>query len=68
VEPVQFRTTFEDLGDQTKVTLRGVFPSRAERDRVIREYGADKGLVQTLARLDEHVATLTSYDISIEEE
>jgi hypothetical protein len=37
-----------------------VFPSRAERDRLIEEYGADKGLVQTLARLGEHLATLTS--------
>ena len=50
VEPVQFRTTvtFEDLGGKTRVTLRGVFPSAEERARVIREYGADKGLVQTL--------------------
>ena len=62
VEPVQFRTTvtFEDLGGKTRVTLTGVFPSLAERDRVIKEYGADKGLVQTLARLGEHLATLTS--------
>ena len=60
VEPVQFRTTvtFEDLGGKTRVTLKGVFPSRAERDRVIREYGADKGLVQTLARLDEYAVKL----------
>ena len=58
VEPVQFRTTvtFEDLGGKTRVTLRGVFPSAAERERVIKEYGADKGLVQTLARLAEYVA------------
>jgi uncharacterized protein YndB with AHSA1/START domain len=63
VEPVQFRTTvtFEDLGDnRTRVTLTGVFPSLAERDRVIREYGADKGLTQTLARLGDHLATLTA--------
>ena len=62
VEPVQFRTTvtFEDLGAKTRVTLRGVFPSLAERDRVIKEYDADKGLVQTLARLGDHLATLTS--------
>jgi uncharacterized protein YndB with AHSA1/START domain len=62
VEPVQFRTTvtFEDLGGKTRVTLRGVFPSLAERDRVIKDYGADKGLVQTLARLGEYLATLTS--------
>jgi uncharacterized protein YndB with AHSA1/START domain len=63
VEPVQFRTTvtFEDLGDgKTRVTLTGVFPSLAERDRVIKDYGADKGLTQTLARLGDHLATLTS--------
>jgi uncharacterized protein YndB with AHSA1/START domain len=59
VEPVQFRTTvtFEDLGGKTRLTMRGVFPSAAERDRVIKEYGADKGLAQTLARLADFVAT-----------
>ena len=65
VEPVQFRTTvtFEDmggknLGAKTKLTMHGVFPSAEERARVIKEYGADKGLVQTLARLAEYVAGL----------
>ena len=60
VEPVQFRTTvtFDDLGGSTRVTLRGEFPSAEERARVIREYGADKGLVQTLARLAEYVAAM----------
>ncbi len=53
VEPVQFRTTvtFADLGGKTKIILHGVFPSAEERARVIRDYGADKGLAQTLARL-----------------
>ena len=62
VEPVQFRTTvtFEDLGGKTRVTLRGVFPSAEERARVIKEYGADKGLVQTLARLDAYAARLAA--------
>jgi uncharacterized protein YndB with AHSA1/START domain len=63
VEPVQFNTTvtFEDLGDgKTRITWHGRFPSAAERDRVIREYGADKGLAQTMARLAEHLATLAS--------
>jgi uncharacterized protein YndB with AHSA1/START domain len=61
VEPVQFRTTvtFDDLGDKTRVTFRGVFPSAEERARVIKEYGADKGLVQTLARLGAYVEGLT---------
>ena len=63
VEPVQFRTivTFEDLGDsRTRVTLRGTFPSAEERARVIKEYGADKGLVETLARLADYVARQTT--------
>jgi uncharacterized protein YndB with AHSA1/START domain len=60
VEPVQFRTTvtFDALGGKTRVTLRGEFPTAEERARVIREYGADKGLVQTLARLAEYVAAM----------
>jgi uncharacterized protein YndB with AHSA1/START domain len=60
VELVQFKTivTFEDLGGQTKLTLRGIFPSAKERDRVIREYGADKGQVETLARLAAYVKQL----------
>jgi len=62
VEPVQFRQTviFEDLGGRrTRITWRGDFPSAAERDRVIKEYGADKGLVQTMARLADYVTTQT---------
>jgi hypothetical protein len=38
------------------MTWRGDFPSAAERDRVIREYGAAQGLEQTMARLDDFVA------------
>jgi uncharacterized protein YndB with AHSA1/START domain len=60
LEPVQFRTliTFEELGSKTKLTMQGIFPSAEERARVIREYGADKGQVETLARLDTYVARL----------
>ena len=54
------RITFDDLGAKTRVTLRGVFPSAEERKRVIWEYSADKGLVQTLARLGEYVEGLKS--------
>ena len=58
VEPVRFSQTviFEDLGDRTRMTWRGVFPSAAERDRVIKDYGAGEGLVQTMARLADYVA------------
>ena len=59
VEPVQFRQTviFEDVGGHTRITWRGEFQSAAERDRVIKEYGADKGLEQCMARLADFVAT-----------
>jgi uncharacterized protein YndB with AHSA1/START domain len=67
VEPVQFATTvtFDEIGgngmpSRTRLTVRSVFPSAAERARVIRDYGADRGLAQTLARLGAHLATLMS--------
>jgi uncharacterized protein YndB with AHSA1/START domain len=58
VEPAQFRQsiTFEDLGGRTRLTWRGDFPSAAERDRVIKEYAADTGLLQTLTRLEQYVS------------
>jgi uncharacterized protein YndB with AHSA1/START domain len=57
-KPVQFHVTvtFEDLGDRTRLTLHSVFPSAEERDRVVREYGADRGAVQTLDRLEQYLA------------
>jgi uncharacterized protein YndB with AHSA1/START domain len=60
VEPVRFQVvvTFEDLGGKTRLTMRGTFPSAEERDRVIAEYGADTGLVQTLARLEAYLPNL----------
>jgi uncharacterized protein YndB with AHSA1/START domain len=58
VEPVKFvqTLTFEDLGNgRTSLTWHGRFPSTKERARVIKEYGADRGLVQTLARLAAYI-------------
>jgi len=62
VEPVQFRTTvtFEDDNGKTRLTMRHTFPTAAERDRVVREYGAEEGGKQTLGRLAEHLAKLAS--------
>jgi uncharacterized protein YndB with AHSA1/START domain len=58
LEPVSFQTTvtFEPQVKKTVVTLRAVFPTAAERDRVVKEYGAIEGGKQTLERLDEHLA------------
>ena len=50
--------TFEDLKGKTKLTMQMVFPSAAERERVIKDYGADKVLAQTLARLGEYVKAM----------
>jgi uncharacterized protein YndB with AHSA1/START domain len=58
---VQFTqtVTFEDLGNgRTLLTWHGRFPSAEERARVIKEYGADKGLVQTMARLADYLVTM----------
>jgi uncharacterized protein YndB with AHSA1/START domain/uncharacterized glyoxalase superfamily protein PhnB len=43
--------TFEALGNQTKVTMRGIFPTPEARDTTIKTYNAIEGGKQTLARL-----------------
>ncbi|MDP4219251.1 MAG: SRPBCC family protein [Bacteroidota bacterium] len=50
--------TFEDLGNQTKLTMRSTFATPAERDHVVRIYGAIEGGKQTLGRLDDYVASM----------
>jgi uncharacterized protein YndB with AHSA1/START domain len=52
-----FKTTvtFEFVERGTLLTMRGVFPSKEARDYVIREYDAENGARQTIARLDEFV-------------
>jgi uncharacterized protein YndB with AHSA1/START domain len=56
-EPVHFRVTvtLEAQGSQTKLTMRALFPSAEERNRVAEEYGAIEGGKQTLDRLAEHL-------------
>ncbi len=51
-----FRQTweFKDLGEKTELTLRLVFDTRAERDFVVKEFGAIEGGRQTLTRLNAH--------------
>jgi uncharacterized protein YndB with AHSA1/START domain len=56
-DPSAFEVTilFEDLGAQTKVTMRSVFSSVAEVERV-KGFGAVEGGHQTLERLAERLA------------
>jgi uncharacterized protein YndB with AHSA1/START domain len=48
--------TFTDVAGLTELTMRSIFPTAAERDRVVREHGAIEGANQTLDRLAEHLA------------
>jgi uncharacterized protein YndB with AHSA1/START domain len=50
--------TFEDIAGKTRLTWRGEFATAEHRARVIRDFGADKGLVQTMSRLADYVAQL----------
>lgn len=47
--------TLEDQGDRTRVTLRLLVPTAAEKQRMV-EFGAVEGGEQTLERLAEHLA------------
>ena len=57
-EPDHFFTTvgFADEDGKTGVTIRALFPSAADRERAIREYGAAEGLEQNMDKLAEYVA------------
>jgi uncharacterized protein YndB with AHSA1/START domain len=57
-DPDQFQTTvtFEEQGAKTKLTLRALFRSAAERDHVVKEFGAIEGAKQTLDRLGAYLA------------
>jgi uncharacterized protein YndB with AHSA1/START domain len=62
VESVQFTATvtFADEAAKTWLNWCMVLPSVAERDRVIREYGAEEGLRQTVGRLADHVGKIAA--------
>ncbi|HEY3987797.1 MAG TPA: SRPBCC family protein [Acidobacteriaceae bacterium] len=46
---------FRDKGGKTEVSLRMIFPSAAERDEIVKVYGALKGLNETMDRLGEYL-------------
>jgi uncharacterized protein YndB with AHSA1/START domain len=60
-----FFVTFEEEGAQkTRVTIRMVFRTAAERDATAARYGAIEGAKETLARLDETVAAMVARDVA----
>ncbi len=52
--------TFAEQGDKTRLTVRMLFASAAEREKVIKEFGAIEGLNQTLGRLAEQLAKMAA--------
>lgn len=50
--------TFEETDGGTLVTMRSIFPNKEARDLVVKNYGAIEGGKQTLARLDDYLASL----------
>lgn len=61
-DDAQFKATvtFVAEGDKTRVTMRAVFPSAAEREHVVKVYGAVEGGNQHMDRMEEHVARMSS--------
>jgi uncharacterized protein YndB with AHSA1/START domain len=47
--------TFEEQGGRTKLTLRMLFATAAERDNVVEKFGAIEGAKQTLGRLADYL-------------
>ncbi|MFG1910248.1 SRPBCC family protein [Kribbella sp. NPDC048928] len=50
--------TFDPAGEQTRITMRTVFPSKALRDEAVAKYHAIEGGEQTLGNLAAYVAEL----------
>lgn len=53
-----FEKVMEQGREKTRVTIRGVFPTAEERDRVVQMSGAIEGGKQTLSRLDDYAASI----------
>jgi uncharacterized protein YndB with AHSA1/START domain len=68
-DPARFETTvtFEEIRGRTWLTMRAVFATKEERDRMVNEYGAEDGGKQAVSRLeaflygvsDEHAFVIT---------
>ena len=58
-EDIRFHVTinFEKLGNKTKITMRSLFDSPEELERVIKEFGAKEGMYQHVDRLEKYLET-----------
>jgi len=53
---------FEPAGDETRIVMRTVFPTKELRDEAVEKYHAIEGGEQTLGNLAAYVAELTRSD------
>jgi uncharacterized protein YndB with AHSA1/START domain len=66
-KPDQFQVTvtFEEAaGGKTKLTMRSLFKTKAERDFVIEKVGAIDGMNQTLGRLAQHLPDMPDFVVT----
>jgi uncharacterized protein YndB with AHSA1/START domain len=59
-DPGEFTSSvrFEEEGNATRLTMRMVFTSAEELEKVVREYGAIEGNKQTMDKLEAYLRTL----------
>jgi uncharacterized protein YndB with AHSA1/START domain len=57
-EQFQLTVTFADQGNKTELTMRMLFKSAAELEKVVKEYGAIEGAKSTLDRLEEQLVKI----------
>ena len=50
--------TFEKQGNKTLLSMKSVFESAADLERVVKEYGAREGMTQHVGRLEAYVAKI----------
>ncbi|RJQ12154.1 MAG: ATPase [Dehalococcoidia bacterium] len=58
VDRFHVAVTFEDAGDQTRLTMRSRFASAAARTEAVEEFGAVEGGNQHLNRLEQYLTTM----------
>ena len=50
--------SFVEVGEKTKITMKVVFATKEEYDKVVKEVGAIEGAKQTFDRMEAHIAKM----------
>lgn len=63
-EQFHVTATFENVGGNTKLTMRSLFKTKADRDFVVEKVGATEGLNQAISHLVEHLAGMPDFVVT----